>query len=122
VTRSRAIDYLDHIFQAASRARQYVADHDRPAFLADERTQQAVILNLVIIGEAAARLIENHIAFVQQHDEIPWQHMRGMRNRLAHGYFDIDLELVWETVGTDLPELIERLPPIQRRLRCQNPL
>jgi len=120
VTRSRAIEYLDHIFQAACRARQYVEQHDRQMFLADERTQQAVILNLVIIGEAAARLIANHLDFVEQHDEIPWQRMRGMRNRLAHGYFDIDLDMVWKTVQTDLTSLIDILPPIQVMLRDQH--
>lgn len=44
------------------------------------------------------------------HPEVPWRAMRGMRNRIAHGYFDINLEVVWETVQTALPELLRKLP------------
>jgi uncharacterized protein with HEPN domain len=66
-------------------------------FLTDKRTQQAVILSLIIIGEAATKVMEGYAAFTQAHPEVPWRNMRGMRNRMAHGYFDIDLNVVWET-------------------------
>jgi uncharacterized protein with HEPN domain len=56
--------------------------------------------------------IEHHSWFTDQHREVPWRSMRGMRNRIAHGYFDINLEVVWETVRTALPELLAKLPGI----------
>lgn len=63
-------------------------------------------MSILIVGEAAARIMDRHPSFVASHPDLPWQAMRGMRNRLAHGYFDIDFELVWNTVQTALPALI----------------
>ena len=71
-------------------------------------------MNLVIIGEAAAKLLQNSAEFLEQYPEVPWRNMRGMRNRIAHGYFDVDLNVVWDTVQTALPSLSERLPAITR--------
>ncbi|MGD0368876.1 MAG: DUF86 domain-containing protein [Acidobacteriaceae bacterium] len=102
-------DYLEHIFQAASDARSFVGGMRKEQFLADRRSQQAVTMSLLIIGEAAAKMLERHADFVERHPEIPWRSMRGMRNRIVHGYFDIDLDLVWETVQTALPDLLHRL-------------
>lgn len=63
------------------------------------------MLNLMTIGEAAARIANEHKEFAAAHPEIPWPQMRGMRNRMAHGYFDIDLNIVWRTVQSSLPAL-----------------
>ena len=82
-------------------------------FLADKRTQQAVIMSLIIIGEAATKVMDRYAGFSAQHSDIPWRSMRGMRNHIAHGYFDINLDVVWETVQTALPELLERLPAVR---------
>ncbi len=103
-------DYLDHIRQAAANACSYVEGLNKDDFLSDKRTQQAVIMNLVIIGEAATKVMDRHKGFTDSHPELPWRNMRGMRNRIAHGYFDINLELVWHTVRTALPDLLKRLP------------
>ena len=78
----------------------------------DKRTQQAVIMSLVIIGEAATKLMDRYSGFTDRHAEIPWRSMRGMRNRVAHGYFEIDVEMVWETVQTALPDLLDKLDGI----------
>lgn len=110
---SRLPDYLDHMQQAASDACGFVEDLSKDAFLADKRTQQAVIMSLVIIGEAATKIMDRHAEFAERHPEIPWRSMRGMRNRIAHGYFDINLDVVWDTVQTALPELLERLPDVR---------
>ncbi len=109
----RVADYLDHMQVAAQQACSYVEGVSKDDFLADKRTQQAVILNIVIIGEAATKLMNDHPEFVEQHPDVPWRNMRGMRNRLAHGYFDINLDVVWDTVQTALPELLQRLPAIR---------
>ena len=106
-------DYLDHMRQAATEACGFVEGLSKDEFVADKRTRQAVVMSLVIIGEAATKIMERHPAFVDRHAELPWRNMRGMRNRIAHGYFDIDLDVVWNTVQTALPELLERLSAIQ---------
>jgi uncharacterized protein with HEPN domain len=67
---------------------------------------------LLIIGEAASKLLQNHSTFLALHPELPWVSMKGMRNRLAHGYFDIDLDVVWDTVHEALPQLQDQLPAI----------
>jgi uncharacterized protein with HEPN domain len=74
-------------------------------FLRDRRTQQAVVLNLITLGEAAARITNEYRAFTDSHPDIPWAKMRGMRNRMAHGYFDINLQIVWDTVQSSLQDL-----------------
>ena len=108
----RLPDYLDHIRQAATNACSFVEGQAKEDFLADRRTQQAVILSLLIIGEAATKLLQNYGDFLTRHPEVPWSSMKGMRNRLAHGYFDINLEVVWETVSNALPSLLERMPSV----------
>lgn len=102
-------DLIGHMRDAATQACIYVeglADED---FLVDKRTQQAVILNLIVIGEAATKLMDRYPAIVEANPHIAWKSMRGMRNRIAHGYYDIDLAVVWETVSTALPELVGAL-------------
>ena len=64
---------------------------------------------LEIIGEAANGVSES---FREEHKDIPWKKIIGMRNRLIHGYFDIDPDIVWETVKTDLPPLVSKLEKI----------
>lgn len=109
---SRLSDYLDHIQQAASDACSFVEGLDKDDFLTDRRTQSAVVMSLIVIGEAATRVMDHHADFAARHTEVPWRSMRGMRNRIAHGYFDINLDVVWDTVQTALPELLERLPAV----------
>ena len=62
-------------------------------------------MSLIVLGEAATKIMERHAAFAEMHSHIPWRNMRGMRNRIAHGYFDMNLEVVWDTVQVALPEL-----------------
>lgn len=109
MTENRLADYLDHMLQAASDACSFVDGMSKPEFHADKRTQQAVILSLIVIGEAATKVMDQHVEFANLHPEVPWRSMRGMRNRIAHGYFDINLEVVWDTVKTALPVLIAQL-------------
>lgn len=110
---SRLIDYLGHMLEAARLAYSYVEGLGKDDFLADTRTQQAIILNIVVIGEAATKLAKDYPEFIDHHPEVPWRSMKGMRNRIAHGYFDINLDIVWDTVQTALPPLMERLTSIR---------
>jgi uncharacterized protein with HEPN domain len=109
MSESHLANYVDHIRQAATEARSFVDGLSKDEFLADKRTRQAVVMSLVIIGEAAAKVMERHAAFADRHPEVPWRSMRGMRNRIAHGYFDIDFDVVWDTVQSALPALLQSL-------------
>ena len=104
-----AEELLGHLRDAAVQAVTYVEGLAKEDFLADKRTQQAVILNIIILGEAAIKLMDNYPGVVAAMPDIEWRSMRGMRNRIAHGYYDINLDVVWETVSTALPDLVERL-------------
>lgn len=106
------LDYIEHMQEAAQQACGYVEGMTLDDFLCDKRTQQAVILNLVILGEAATRLLKEHASFLATYPGVPWASMKGMRNRLAHGYFDIDLQVVWQTVQSSLPALLDALPAV----------
>ncbi len=106
---NRLDDYLQHMRQAAADAIGFVDGMNRQAFLNDKRTQQAVVLSLIVLGEAATKVMDRHPAFAETHGQIPWRNMRGMRNRIAHGYFDIDLDVVWDTVRMALPDLVNAL-------------
>jgi uncharacterized protein with HEPN domain len=112
MTVNRLADYIDHIQQAAKDAHSFVKEQSKDDFLADKRTQQAVILSLIIIGEAASKVMDNHGAFANAHPEVPWRSMRNMRNRMAHGYFDINLDVVWETAQDWLLDLLKKLPTV----------
>jgi uncharacterized protein with HEPN domain len=109
MTENRLPDYLEHMRQAASDARTFVDGLSKNEFLEDKRTQQAVIMSLIIVGEAATKAMDRHPDFASRHPEVPWRSIRGMRNRIAHGYFDINLDVVWDTVQTALPQLLAQL-------------
>lgn len=95
---NRLSDYLDHMQQASIDVQSFVDGLEKDDFLEDKRTQQAVIMSLIIMGEASTKVMDDYVEFSQKHSDIPWRNMRGMRNRIAHGYFDINLDVVWDTV------------------------
>ncbi|BEQ14453.1 HepT-like ribonuclease domain-containing protein [Desulfoferula mesophila] len=94
--------YLEDILQSLRMIRSYIATSSEKAFLDDPQLQDAVIRRLLVIGEASARMPE---AYKLAHPDIPWHKMSGMRNRLVHGYAEVDMSLVWDTVQNDLPPL-----------------
>jgi len=97
--RVRIEDILDAVRQILS----YAKGMDSTAFAADRKTLDAVIRNLEIIGEAA-RHVPDRISDL--YPAVPWQDMRDMRNLLIHEYFGFDVEVVWQTVATDLAPLL----------------
>jgi len=101
--------YLLDILLAARRACQFLEGLRWERFLRSELHQNAVMRPLGVIGEAASRISQET---QDEYPEIPWQQMIGMRNRLVHEYFRVDLATVWETVRTDLPSLIELIEPL----------
>jgi uncharacterized protein with HEPN domain len=109
---SRLPEYLAQIRQAASDARTFAEGMSKEDFLADKRTQQAVVMSLVIVGEVATKVMDRHPDFATRNSAVPWRNIRGMRNRIAHGYFDLNLDVVWDTVQSALPELLLQLSQI----------
>lgn len=101
----RVADYLGHILEAVDNIQDYTAGMTVDTFMADRKTCDAVIRNLEVIGEACNNVVKNHPAFAGQHGTVPWGFAYEMRNALAHGYFTVDLAIVWQTVQNDLPLL-----------------
>jgi uncharacterized protein with HEPN domain len=109
VNDERLSAYIGDMLQAAKDAVDYAEGLTRTDFLRDKRTQHAIALNFIIVGECAARIIHQFPDFARSAPEIAWIKIRGMRNQVAHFYLDIDLDIVWDTVQNDLPELISNL-------------
>ncbi len=93
--------YLRHISDAIRRVGEYTAG-GKESFLATPLVQDAVVRNLEIIGEAVKKLSESAKA---SHPAIPWKAIAGMRDKVIHEYFGVNLKLVWEVVERDLPAL-----------------
>jgi uncharacterized protein with HEPN domain len=101
----RVRDYLGHMLEAISLIGGYVEDMSEVDFLNDRKTQDAVIRNFEIIGEAANNIVRVDPEFAATHAEVPWADAYLLRNQISHGYFKVDLEIVWRTIFQDLPEL-----------------
>ena len=97
---------IDDILEAIGKIERYTYGFDFDAWQNDEKTIDAVIRNLEIIGEASSHL---PIEIQEQYEDVPWGMMKGIRNILAHEYFGVDLEILWKTIKQDLPNLKKRL-------------
>jgi len=101
--------YVGHMLDCARRIQIYLGGKSRSDFDADEILQLAVIHLIQTIGEAA-RLVSS--GFQQEHREIPWAAIVGMRHRIVHDYLNIDFDIAWEVAARDLPQLILSLNPL----------
>ena len=101
----RLLDYLAHIIEAIERIDLYTEDMSELTFLESPMAQDAIIRNLEIIGEASHNIEIHYPEFAGAHPELPLAFAYQMRNAVAHGYFKVDLEIVWKTIHSDLPEL-----------------
>lgn len=99
-------DRIRHMLDAALKAAEFSKGRRRSDLDQDEKLTLSLVHLLEILGEAAGKVSED---FRQSHPEIPWNRVTGIRNRLIHGYFDVDLDIVWQTVTGRLPELITQL-------------
>ncbi len=94
--------YISDILRAIDLIGEFVTGMDFNTFSADEKTKSAVVMQLHIMGEAAKHVPEE---LRQSYPDVPWKQLAGMRDRLSHGYFEIDYAIVWQVVESDLPEL-----------------
>lgn len=106
---NRIPDYLKKIYQLCLDIQAFVEDVPLEDFLDDKRTENAVAMSLIAMGEIVTVLHHKYPEFLEQHKDIPWKYIRGMRNIIAHGYFELDFEVVYETAVTSIPELFEQI-------------
>ena len=93
---------IEDMLGAIRKIERYMAGLEREGFLQDEKTIDSVVRNLEILGEAARQLPED---FTSRYPNVPWRQIAGLRNRIVHDYFDLDLEIIWQVIYHDLPSL-----------------
>jgi uncharacterized protein with HEPN domain len=98
--------YANDIYNHMQKALNYVGDMDFEAFSKDDKTSYAVVRCLEIIGEAAKNIPDSVRG---NYPEIPWRQMAGMRDKVIHEYFGVQLKIVWRVVKEDIPELINKV-------------
>ena len=113
---SPPVEYLQHMLAEAEYIVRQSADVGRDEFLADETLNRAFVRSIEIIGEAAKHVSEG---FRRQHPDFEWRAMAGMRDRLIHGYFGVDYELVWDVAVNKIPRLRDQLKRLLRELQLQ---
>jgi len=98
------VDYLKDMLEASNRSIKYCENLDYKKFSNDFKTQNAVVRNLEIIGKAVKNISTDTR---ELYSEIPWKNIAGMRDKLIHDYFGVNIDIVWGVVLTDLPDLAE---------------
>jgi len=112
MTRPKTYRYLAKIQEAADVIMSYVENLDYESFKSDLKTQDAVMMRLVSIGELVNHLIEHDTNFMNDNPQIPWNAIRGLRNKIAHDYFGIDSRMLFETARTSIPQLAAIMPEL----------
>jgi uncharacterized protein with HEPN domain len=97
--------YIEQILDSIEKIRLFVSDMDQAAFLNDQKTQSAVIMQLALIGEMAKRVSDATKSSI----EVPWREITGFRDRAIHDYYQIDLQIAWDTITLDLDPLEKTL-------------
>ncbi len=107
--------YVDRIIVSGERAMQYMEGMDRITFRTDPIRQDAVIANIMAIGECVTKIMDNFPDFASDHPEIPWRDIKNMRNRIAHQYFQLDINTIWVTIDLMIPELVSQLSGVRNQ-------
>jgi len=101
--------YLEHMLSYANNINRKISKTTKGAFELDQDLKDLVVYRLQVIGEAARQVSQS---FKKLHPQIEWTDIIGLRNRLVHGYLDVDYDIVWDIVTVDLPKLITELEKI----------
>ncbi len=119
---NNVFDYLDDIQDATSNACIFIKGLSKEEFLADKLRQQAIAMNLIIIGESVKQLLKKHPELVDLYPDIPWYYMKGTLLRTEKGYFNhININDLWDTVQMELPNLLyQQLPELRKGLTSPN--
>lgn len=106
--------YVDDIRIAIGKIIDYTKDVSYKEFSQDAKTIDAVVRNLEIIGEAVKRFpSEIHL----QYPQVPWKKIGAMRDKVIHEYFGIDVEIIWQTVKEDIPELNRQIDKVYKKIK-----
>lgn len=106
--------FLKHILESIERIEEFMKEVSKESFLNSVQLQDAVIRRLEIIGEATKNLPNE---FRKKYSNIPWSELARMRDKLIHGYFGIDLDLTFDIVKKDLPDLKKKISKILKELK-----
>ena len=98
--------YVQDMIEFGAKVLSYTERMDRETFISDERTYDAVLRNIELVGEAAAHVPD---CVRDAHPEIEWRRIVATWNRVAHGYLGIDDDVVWDVIQTDIPDLLPKL-------------
>jgi len=109
----RLLDYLSHIEQAIARIETYAGKATKEDFLGDQLLQDAIVRNLEIVGEASRNILRRYPDFAETNSNLPLKSAYEMRNALAHGYFEVDLDIVWQTIVGDLSSFARQISNIR---------
>lgn len=104
------IEYIKHIINAIQLIKQYTKDLQKDEFIKNNEKQDAVIRELAVIGEASKNISDS---FKVKNNFIEWKKLAGVRDIVVHQYFNIDLDIIWDIIKYDLPELKKKLETIK---------
>ncbi len=113
MTEPEVLDYLDDIVESAEKIERFTEGMTYESFERDEKSVDAVLRNFEVIGEAAKNVPRD---VREEHDEVPWSEMAGMRDKLIHGYSTIDLEIIWTTIEQDVSPLLEQVKTVRENI------
>jgi uncharacterized protein with HEPN domain len=118
VSRENDLERFRHMLEAVEKAQAFGEGHTRDDLAQDEMRLLAIARLLGILGEAASKITPERRA---EYPELPWAEMTGMRNHLIHGYFAVDLDIVWDTLHSNLPKLSDQLKEFIAMLEVEPP-
>lgn len=106
-------DYINDVIEATTNIQGFIQDMNYDLFFQDKKTSYAAIRGLEIIGEATKKIPEE---IKKKYPNIPWKEISGMRDKIAHEYFGVDLKIVWQTIIEDLPVYEKAIKKIKKDL------